>query len=287
MAERKGMSLRMQAVLAGLGFGLYYGLGLAYFEALPAGKGAEFVLWPYLLAFGLMTMVAGSVWMMVGKNVRENRGHPLVLVGLPILGLLIFGLVLSGLMMALGAEGGYFDYWGEVAGQTLLLSVLPALGILILLQGGGATRPSNIATTVSAAVQAPPIENEAASSAMLVLETGTNRPISIPHTSLLLVEAADNYCRIHFLETTPNQDQPESLSSRSELVRIKMKDLAEQLTPDHHFFRCHRSYIVHAKMIREISGNSQNQKIHLHHLELQVPVSRSFDTSLLQTYLNA
>lgn len=105
----------------------------------------------------------------------------------------------------------------------------------------------------------------------LRLEIGQGKkPFETLLDDLILVEAADNYCKVHYLK---NEEQ------QTELIRVKLKEVEDQVNDVGFFFRCHRSYLVNGHFVRSISGTSQNYRLHLEHGLEPVKVSRLFDLS--------
>ena len=95
----------------------------------------------------------------------------------------------------------------------------------------------------------------------------------IPLADLLMVEAADNYCKFYYLKDG---------LPKTRLLRMKMKEAEEALQGAADFHRCHRSFLVNGSMVSEVLGNSQAYRLKMKHLEEQVPVSRTFDVGVLR-----
>lgn len=89
--------------------------------------------------------------------------------------------------------------------------------------------------------------------------------------SILYIESQDNYVAIHHLD----QNKPTKT-----LLRITLKKLDEAaLHPA--LYRCHRSFIVNLLHLNKFNGNSQQGLISLHHTDIQLPVSRSYASELI------
>jgi hypothetical protein len=90
-------------------------------------------------------------------------------------------------------------------------------------------------------------------------------------SSLLYIEAADNYINIVWME---------GLVPKKQLLRNTLKNQDEKLKPYPYLFRCHRSYLVNLQKVTHVSGNSQGYKLHLAGVEELVPVSRSLNNQI-------
>lgn len=108
------------------------------------------------------------------------------------------------------------------------------------------------------------LENE---SGKKLLDVAINR--------IICFEANDNYVVTYYL------DKEDKIKKSME--RISLKKIEEMLDGlgVKTFSRVHKSYLIHQLFIDEIKGKAQAQKIKLHHLELLVPVSRTFNLNTL------
>lgn len=108
------------------------------------------------------------------------------------------------------------------------------------------------------------LENE---SGKKLLDVAINR--------IICFEANDNYVVTYYLD---KEDKV-----KKSMERISLKKIEEMLEGlgVKTFSRVHKSYLIHQLFIDEIKGKAQAQKIKLHHLELLVPVSRTFNLASL------
>lgn len=101
----------------------------------------------------------------------------------------------------------------------------------------------------------------------LVLET--------PIKCIIAFEANDNYVNIYHL--LPEGDVAKVMH------RISLKKITDLLTQiDVEFFRVHKSYLINPDFIQKVKGKSQAYRIEMSHLPMEVPVSRTFDISLIK-----
>jgi DNA-binding LytR/AlgR family response regulator len=63
---------------------------------------------------------------------------------------------------------------------------------------------------------------------------------------------------------------------------MTLKSAEERTNNYPHIMRCHKSYMVNLKFVRDISGNAQGYKLHIPALNFPVPVSRSYQDRVLQ-----
>jgi len=83
---------------------------------------------------------------------------------------------------------------------------------------------------------------------------------------LLFIRASDNYVEVFY--TTKN-------GGNYKLLRNSLKSIANSLSLQTYFFRCHKSYLVNLKQVKHISGNAQGYKLHLKETDELIPVSRT------------
>jgi DNA-binding LytR/AlgR family response regulator len=89
--------------------------------------------------------------------------------------------------------------------------------------------------------------------------------------SLLLIESADNYCTVYFIEND---------KLKSKMLRSTLKRLESQLMSFPKVMRCHRTYIVNLLKVKSVTGNAQGYRLRLEQLDQTIPVSRSLNSAI-------
>ncbi len=104
-------------------------------------------------------------------------------------------------------------------------------------------------------------------------ETRKNSQLTFPEEDFIFAQGMGNYSSIYFMN---NQKVNRTT------IRINLKNLFEQISFDnHHIIRCHRSYIINKNKILTIKGNARSLIMILEGVKEEIPISRSFDKSLL------
>lgn len=260
--------------MAGMGFGLYFSLGIAYFEAFHFP--AQAAWWPYLPVAAILVAVSCALALALYRRSSGPRRQQLqAYAGLPLAGLALTGALLWLVGGALDAQGHSWHLLGQIYTVLLLVGLLPVLAALILLSDR--IRPA----VASAQINAQPVPQASAdapqpsapdSPAMLHLEAG-DAALHIPVADIILLEAADNYIKFHYLK-----DQ----QRRTKVLRMQMKVAEASLAGHPGFYRCHRSYLVNGHMVEAVLGSAQNHRLQVRHIDEPVPVSRSFDIGPLR-----
>ncbi len=98
-------------------------------------------------------------------------------------------------------------------------------------------------------------------------ETLRSGPLEISLDNFLFATSDSNYTTIFYLQEGQVQRQ---------LLRLSLKNIAEQVQDFEAIVRCHRSYIINKNQIENISGNARSLNLQLAHYEPLIPVSRSF-----------
>jgi hypothetical protein len=96
--------------------------------------------------------------------------------------------------------------------------------------------------------------------------------------NIICFEANDNYVVTYYLNK-----QNELKKSMERISLKKIEEILDKLGVTT-FSRVHKSYLIHQLFIEEIKGKAQAQKIKLNHLELLIPVSRTFQVSTLKKW---
>lgn len=89
---------------------------------------------------------------------------------------------------------------------------------------------------------------------------------------LLYVEAADNYSNVVFTENEKIKKQ---------LIRSSLKRIESQVNYDF-VTRCHRTFIVNLKNVKNVEGNAAGYKLYFNKDNYFVPVSRNYGNSILE-----
>lgn len=93
---------------------------------------------------------------------------------------------------------------------------------------------------------------------------------------LLFVRSSGNYSEF-FIKPAGNSEAGLSLK------RIPLKQAEEQLSQIREILRVHRSYLVNARKIKNVSGNAQGLQLSLDGCDEKVPVSRGYLESFRQS----
>jgi hypothetical protein len=100
--------------------------------------------------------------------------------------------------------------------------------------------------------------------------------IEVSVDQIITFEANDNYVVTYYL----NDQQ----TLKKSMHRISMKKIEELLTAiEADFLRVHKSYMINPLYVVGVKGRSQAYKIQMEFLATQIPVSRSFDISGIQS----
>lgn len=98
--------------------------------------------------------------------------------------------------------------------------------------------------------------------------------LEVPMSKIICFEANDNYVVTYFLKN-------ESDLSKS-MERISLKKIEEMLfAEDVAFYRVHKSYLINPNYVDEVKGRAQAYKIKMKYFNTLVPVSRSYDISIV------
>lgn len=100
-------------------------------------------------------------------------------------------------------------------------------------------------------------------SGKILLDLNANRIIAF--------EANDNYVITYHISA-------ENVLQKS-MERTSLKKVEELIEQHDHFFRVHKSHIINKKFVHSIGGKSQAYKIKMSFIDIEIPVSRSFDIS--------
>jgi hypothetical protein len=99
--------------------------------------------------------------------------------------------------------------------------------------------------------------------------------LEVPIGRIICYEANDNYVITYYLDKT---DQ-----LKKSMERVSLKKIEELLEKENVIFcRVHKSYLINPDHLEGIKGKAQAYKLQMYRFESMIPVSRSFDISLLE-----
>ncbi len=98
-----------------------------------------------------------------------------------------------------------------------------------------------------------------------------NIELTIDEKDFLCVQSMENYCTFYFLEEN---------SVKKVLIRISLSNALQQIETDS-VKKCHRSYIVNLRKVKDLKGNAQGYKLILPEIDFEIPVSRSCIPSII------
>ena len=265
MSLSKQSKQRLLIVLGGIGFGAYFTFGLSYFETF--GLADQVGLAFFLPIFALLAIVSITLGLFLFGNFSKQK---LIMVNLwaPLVGLaLSVGLIYLYASSVLETPKAP-DLLSKIATHLSLIGLLPSIAALILIpkEDVFANR-----TSKNNAVPNSGSENSDENS-----ENPPAKAFDILLKDLIVIEAADNYCKFTFLSNG---------QIKTQMQRMRMKEAEQALEKHPQFMRCHRSFLVNAEMILAIQGNAQAYRLELRYLDGDIPVSRAFDVEPLKAML--
>ena len=108
--------------------------------------------------------------------------------------------------------------------------------------------------------------------AIVIKSNIVNDSIQTSAESLIYIKAEQNYINVFFISENV---------IKQKLIRISLIKALDQIN-DEFIVRCHRSYIVNLRYIKNVTGNAQCVKLILKEEEFkEIPVSKSFITEFI------
>jgi TolB-like protein/tetratricopeptide (TPR) repeat protein len=103
------------------------------------------------------------------------------------------------------------------------------------------------------------------------IKTDTKEELTINLKNLLYIEAQENYSRVVWMVD-------DGLTEK--LLRVTLKNIEDQIADDT-ILRCHRSFIINAKVKYTILGNSNGYRLKLKLFKHTIPISRSLGKEIV------
>lgn len=153
---------------------------------------------------------------------------------------------------------------------TMAVGVMPVFMIIWVNEISARQRNEKLAESIQ---QVSNQEVEELPQTIIITSDNTTDPdLTLPVNDFLYAESSQNYCVVHYLK----KDLPHKT-----LLRLSLKSLEQQLEEQEGIVRCHRSYIANLSNVSHSEGNARSLHLYFDQLESPIPVSRSFDRSVL------
>lgn len=171
--------------------------------------------------------------------------------------------------------GGNFS-WGVLLwfqGVTLAVGAIPSTMVILWKESQARRKFESGAGEMNKNLPAEQFDrsNEPIQKSIEIPSQTADENLNIRPNDLFYVKAADNYIEVYF--------QSDGAFSRR-ILRNTLKAVEQALESYPNFFRCHKSYLVNLAQVHHLSGNAQGYKLHLHHMDEPIPVSRQHNESI-------
>lgn len=219
------------------------------------------LLFPYCVIFGTVFLMANLITF---RFTHWNIGAEL----LKIIFILFFGSILSYFYNSLFLShieldlGNYFYMFLYSLAVGIPISIIYILSRYIYLKNIHEKK----ALTISQHLPVPAPEQQ-----NLLKISAQNTELMINEKDFLCAQSMENYCTFYFLENN---------SLKKTLIRISFSNVLQQIETDS-VKKCHRSYIVNLRRVKNLKGNAQGYKLILPEIDFEIPVSRSFIPSII------
>lgn len=220
------------------------------------------LLFPYCIIFGITFLITN---LMVSRFTHWNIGAEF----LKIVIILFIGSVLSYFYNSLFLShvklelGNFFYMFLYSLAVGIPISIIYVLSRYIYLKN----IYENSARDISQHITVPTTELR---QNPLKISTQSTELI-IDENNFLCIQAMENYCIFYFLEKN---------NVKKILIRISLTNALLQIETNF-IKKCHRSYIVNLGRVKSLKGNAQGYKLILTEIDFEIPVSRTFISSII------
>ncbi|WP_288374742.1 LytTR family DNA-binding domain-containing protein [uncultured Chryseobacterium sp.] len=220
------------------------------------------LLFPYCIIFGTAFFISNSI---ASRFSNWNIGTEL----LKIISILFLGSVLSYFYNSLFLShvkldlGNYFYMFLYSLAVGIPISTIYILSRYIYLKNIHEKKAHDISQQLTASV------SEQRQNLLKI--SAQNIELTMDEKDFLCVQSMENYCTFYFLEEN---------SVKKVLIRISLSNALQQIETDS-VKKCHRSYIVNLRKVKDLKGNAQGYKLILPEIDFEIPVSRSFIPSII------
>ncbi|MEI7594902.1 MAG: LytTR family transcriptional regulator DNA-binding domain-containing protein [Bacteroidota bacterium] len=152
--------------------------------------------------------------------------------------------------------------------ETLIIMILPSMLFVFSFENYLIREKFKIISMIKKA------ETDNKNKEIIIKSDNIKETLKINYENFIFAEASDNYTTIYYIK----DDQICKV-----LFRITLKKLEDLFKIYDMTIRCHKSYLLNVNQIKEILGTSQNYRILVHNVDIQIPVSRNFPKSIIDS----
>lgn len=263
---RSGRNTR-RWLLTSAGAGLFVAFFLIVFQPFGASEYHDPRKYLHLGGFGLVTFVClGLTGLTIPAMFKSWFAEQTWTVWREILWniAIIVPIAFGNMLYSNWIFGGGFGNILPWLGITAAVGIIPSTVITLI----NYTRLLRKYATVDLRVEMHEPETTALPLPQTITFTAENEKdtLTVAVEALLLIESADNYSEVVFLQNE---------KATKTLLRGSLSRFEEQA---HHpdLVRCHRSYIVNLRQVEGISGNAQGYRLQLKNHPSPIPVARRY-----------
>ncbi|WKV11233.1 LytTR family DNA-binding domain-containing protein [Marivirga harenae] len=166
------------------------------------------------------------------------------------------------------ADSSPFALFRMVFIKTLLFSAFPILFMVLFEQYN--YQRTQLKEAVDLSQKVTHEKNSHAFTHSIRAENG-QLVLQLASKEILWAQSDGNYLDLYYIN--------EANEIKKELIRNRLKNLADQL-PDDSFFHCHKSYLINLNHIQKVQGNARNFEVILRYANVSIPVARSKSAEL-------
>lgn len=269
------------ALLASATVGLFVSVFLFVFKPFGSGRylleGRAWIIWGY----GSVTFLVLAVNRVVGPAVLpglfdEARWTVVKDLGLQLWNILSIGAANMVFAAAIGAEKirllavpVYLLQALAVGFFPLSIGIVSAQMVLARRSAESARRMNESLMALEGRKSRPDPGRET----VALSAEGGKEKIEIRLSDLLLIKSIDNYVEIY---------ASDERHIRRHILRSSLKRIEQDLKDRPSLFKCHRAFLVNARNIHRVAGNSQGYKLIFEGIGFEVPVSRNVSKDLFK-----
>ena len=156
---------------------------------------------------------------------------------------------------------------------TTSVGIFPILILLYFIENHLDKANRSIAKSVNTQIQNLSTKDNQIPKLLLTSEN-KNEDIEIELAQLICIKSEGNYALVSY----KTEDQ-----ITKKMIRNTISNLEKSLKQYESIYRCHRSYLVNLQNVSQVTGNARNFNLSVTDLGFNIPVSRSFPKSILNS----
>ena len=156
---------------------------------------------------------------------------------------------------------------------TVVVGIFPVVAVTLISYNIKLAHNLKTAAEVNDLLIAKPINRHIEKAIVLIADNGKDK-LEVELSNLIYIESVGNYIQVYYWQDNKIAKM---------LLRGTIKRIESETAQYSSLVKCHRAFIVNMDNVESVKGNSQELKLVLKNIEIEIPVSRNHSQKIINS----